>query len=149
MSGLHIPFPQSPAPPENTNISLELWVQRYNTAQFIDAEPVRIALTPRKEMRTPAGGVETVELPARAAQTFKVIMISPAGGFIEQRNDAGGGTERRADFILLGKWDAVVDVGDYWHDEYGQRWEVTSIIPYNGYEVRANVESYGRYPTNG
>jgi hypothetical protein len=77
-------------------------------------------------------------------QTFRLIQQSPSGSSIEQRDEEGS-TERRVDYVLLGKWDAEIDLGDYW-DSGDMRYEVMSILPYNGYETRANVEATGRHP---
>ena len=113
---------------------------RANTEAYIATDPVVIALTPRLITRTPSGGFETIDGEPRVGQVFKLVMQSPSGASIEQRTEDG--TERRTDFVLIGTFDAIVAPGDYW-DEGSQRYEVTSIIPGNGYEVRANVESYG------
>jgi hypothetical protein len=44
----------------------------------------------------------------------------------------------------MGEWDATVEVNDRWVDILtGQEWVVDSIVPYNGYEVKAMVTSYG------
>jgi len=127
-------------------LEYELAIQRGVTEAFIEAEPVSIALRTRGRVRTPSGAYATSEGPARAPQTFKVIMVSPAGASIEQ--SGGDGTERRVDYVLLGTYDAQVGIGDFW-EEGATRYEVSSVIPYNGYEVRANVRAYGTDPQNG
>jgi hypothetical protein len=147
MAGLNIPFPSTPLPPQVADTAYELWVQRRITHAFIRAEPVDIGLSRRSSSRTALGGVMKTFSRQLPTQTFKLIMQSPAGASIEQRSDDG--TERRVDYVLLGEWDADVEVGDYWDDESGERNEVTSMIPYNGYETRANVEGYGKKPLNG
>lgn len=147
MAGLNIPIPTTPAEPTTATPNTELLVQRKITHAFIRAEPVDLGLSRRAETRTPGGGVDRNFVRQLPTQTFKIIMISPAGGSIEQR--AEDGTERRTDFVLLGEWNADVAIGDYWDDSTGQRWEIQSLIPYNGYEVRANVASYGRRPLGG
>jgi hypothetical protein len=73
---------------------------------------------------------------------FKLIMQSPAGSAIEQRTEDG--TERQVDFVLLGEWNAVIAVGDWWEDGLGNRWEVRALIPGNNYESRAVVEAHGK-----
>lgn len=126
---------------------LELAIYRFNTTAFIAADPLNLTLTPRGSSRTPSGGIALQGADARPVQTFKLIMQSPAGGSIEQRTDDG--TERRVEYVLLGEWDAAIDVGDFWDDDHGQRWEVTALIPDNGYEKRAVVEVRGKYLVGG
>lgn len=147
MAGLNIPFPSTPLPPQTSDLDYELKIQRKITHAFIRAEPVDIGLSRRTESRTALGGILKNFARQLPTQTFKIIMQSPAGASIEQRTDDG--TERRVDYVLLGEWDADVQIGDYWDDASGERNEVTSMIPYNGYEVRANVEGYGKKPLNG
>lgn len=125
----------------------ELAIQRQNTEEFINSNPMPIVLTRRGNTRTVTGAYEHPDGRLLPTQLFKLIMVSPSGGSIEQRSDDG--TERRIDFVLLGNYDADVQIGDYWHDDTGQRWEVVSLVPFNGYQVQANVESYGKRPQNG
>jgi hypothetical protein len=120
----------------------ELRINRINTAAFIAADALSLTLQVRGSVRTPSGAYASEAQPERPEQTFKLIMQSPAGSSIEQRTEDG--TERQVDYILLGEWDAEVEVGDYWDDEDDQRWEVKAIIPRNGYETRAVVEAHGK-----
>lgn len=147
MANLNIPFPLGPAEPKTANLPEELWVQRKNTHWYIEADPVDIALSRRATARTALGGMTKSFVRQVPTQRFKLIMQSPAGASIEQRTDDG--TERRVDYVLLGEWDADVEIGDYWDDVTGERWEVTSQIPYNNYEKRYNVEAYGKKPLYG
>ena len=121
---------------------MELLVNRMNTKAFIDADSITVTLVPRTAARAPTGGVIQTDGAPRAPQIFKLIMQSPAGGSIEQRTDDG--TERQVDFVLLGEWDAVIAVGDWWEDVRGNRWEVRALIPTNNYETRAVVEAHGK-----
>jgi hypothetical protein len=136
-------YPESPPLPV-FDLTAELTLNRINTALFIAQSPRRIVLTPRVRVRTAAGGSTTEDQAERPEQVFRLIQQSPSGASIEQRT-VDGETERRIDWVLLGDWDAQVDVGDHW-EEAGIWYEVMSLIPYNGYEVRANVEATGRRP---
>lgn len=127
-----------------TPLEHEIAVNRLNTDIFIRQNPVSVALRTRATIQTPSGGSEHVEAETRQPQTFRLIMQSPAGASIEQRTEFGE-TERRIDYVLLGSWDAEVDVGDFW-ERSGVHFEVMSLIPWNGYEVRANVEANGLRP---
>lgn len=120
---------------------VELHFNRLNTQAFIKADPISLVLQTRGSVRTPSGAVAHEAGAPRPEQTFKLIMQSPAGNSIEQR--LPDGTERQVDFVLLGEWDAQVDVGDWWEDDAGRRYEVRAVIPRNGYETRAVVEAHG------
>lgn len=124
----------------------EIKIQRSNTVSFINADPLVVVLIPR--IRTIVkGSAKLVDDTPRAPQTMKLIVQSAAGGSIEQHT--GDGTERRTDFQLLGAWDSQGDIGDHWRDASGQWWEITAIVPDNGYERRYVVESYGKHPVGG
>lgn len=124
----------------------EIRVQRSTTVTFINADPVAVVLIPRIKTIV-KGAAKFVDDTPRAPQTMKLIMQSAAGGSIEQHT--GDGTERRTDFQLLGAWDSQGDIGDHWQDSSGQWWEVTAVVPDNGYERRFVIESYGKHPTGG
>lgn len=133
----------APAPPlPDFDLTEELRINRLNTSAFIAADPLRLVLRARASSRTATGAIDAQAYAERPEQRFKLIMQSPAGGSIEQRTDDA--TERQVDFVLLGEWNAQVAVDDFWEDVLGQRWEVRSLNPYNGYEIRANVEAHGR-----
>lgn len=122
-------------------------VHRENTRAFIRADPTSITLRTRTAERTALGGRIMTDGTFRSPQIGKLIMISPAGGSIEQRTDDG--TERQVDYILLLEWDAEIEVGDWWDDTHGNRWEVKAIVPTNNYEIRAVVEAHGKVLTGG
>jgi len=120
----------------------ELVAYRVSTKEFIKADPIKITLHTRVAARTPTGGVSNTAGSNRPEQTFKLIMQSPAGSSLEQRTEDG--TERQVDYILLGEYNAQVDVGDWWEDGNGNVWEVRALVPANGYETRAVVEAHGK-----
>jgi hypothetical protein len=121
----------------------ELDQQRRATRAFIMASPVDIVLTPRLETKTGSGAVDVTEGVPRPVQTFRLIPMShterPASS-----NESGGDVQRKYDMTLLGEWDAVVQENDSWTDVNGQRYIVDAVIPFNGYEVKGLVMSYGR-----
>lgn len=126
--------------------SAELSVQRQNTLAFINADPIAVVLTPRT--KTVVQGVQKlVDGTPRNSQVMKLIMQSPAGGSIEQHTSSG--TARVMDFTLLGQWNSLGDIGDWWEDSDGTHWEITAIVPNNGYERRFIVEANGPKPTGG
>lgn len=124
-----------------------LQANRAMTDIFIKTDPESITLIPVAHLvEQPGGGHKKVPGPARPTQTFK--MIYPAG-------DGGGtvttadGSVKRYDFILLGRHDAEVYVGDKWTDGRGNSWVVTGLVPYNGYEVKATCTAYGEDLSHG
>ena len=145
---VYVPTTPAEAPPIPVwALTEELKVNRANTRAFIASDPLTLTLQVRGSARTPSGAFAHERQSERPPQTFKLIMQSPAGGSIEQRTEDG--TERQVDYILLGEWDAEIEPGDYWDDEFGQRWEVKAIVPRNGYETRAVVEAHGKELTGG
>jgi hypothetical protein len=125
----------------------EIERQRKVTRDFIMASPTFIALIPKQETRTPSGGVLMETAVARPVQVFRKIPMSHT----ERPNDStsgisgtGGGTQRKYDMTLLGEWDATVQENDTWIDEDGQQYIVDALVPFNGYQVKALVMSYGR-----
>ena len=128
------------------SVEQERYVQRRITDEFIAADPSTIVLIPRIATRTAAGGTAMVDGPARPPQVFKLILTSAdtAGASVELSTEDS--TERRKDFILFGRYDAYVNIGDHWTDHNGEEWEVTSIMPSDGYCLKASVASYGRHP---
>lgn len=124
-----------------------LETNRLLTDVFIRMDPEFIVLIPiATHLEQPGGGHKKVAGPPRPAQTFK--MIYPAG-------DSGGtvtttdASLKKYDFILLGRHDAQVFIGDAWQDAKGNSWVVTGLAPYNGYEVKATCVAYGEDVSHG
>lgn len=120
--------------------NVELSIHRRGTDRFIDADPTIITLTPSAEIWS--GGTKTygAETP-RQPQSFKVIWSGSQDGLVI----ASEGKARRFDFILVGKHDAEVEIGDFWTVE-DQHYQVEWIAPPNGYEVKAGGSSHGSKP---
>ena len=128
-----------------------LRVLRKQTKRFIDDDPFDIILIPRAKSRVPGGGFEMVDQAPRASQRVKLIYTGSARGIggAEGVQVTGDGVERRYDYVVIGEWDMVVDVGDHWEDASGQRWEVLGMIPDNEYERRVTCSAYGRRTEGG
>lgn len=131
------------------DLARELALQRTITLAFIMADPVTIVLTPRSDVRQPSGGVTTEDLEPRVPQVFRLISqsftTSPARS-TSSAAAADAGQTRKYPFVLLGTWDAVVAVHDWWEDDHGQRWIVDQLQPSPAYEVRALVTEWGGRP---
>lgn len=114
----------------------ELAINRLNTARFIAANQARIVLVPRLR-RKDAYGTRWVDGTPRAPQYMRLIdqssSNSPFPGMVKTLT----GEERQVSFVLLGTYDALIAVGDYWEDDDHVRWEVAELLPENGYEQRA------------
>lgn len=120
--------------------AVELAIQRRATELFINADPTPIELNTGGF--TFVNGTKTA-LPGglRPEQVFKIIW-SGSDGIVEEPPN---GT-RRFDFVLLGKHDATVAIGDFW--KVGeQEFRIIFVYPSNGYEVKAGGLSHGPSPT--
>lgn len=120
---------------------------RRQTHWFIENDPTPISLIPVEKVAASGGGWNISELDPRPSQRFKLIFQSGSDGVVQ----ATDGVNRRYDFILLGEWDAIVDIGDMFVEPaYGnQKWIVQGLQPYNGYQIKAGIVSYGKNPQHG
>lgn len=121
--------------------NFELSIHRKGTERFINADPTQITLTPSTE--TWSGGTKVFgSATPRAPQSFKVIWSGSQDGIVINSE----GKTRRFDFIIVGKYDAAVEIGDHWNLN-DQHFQVEWVAPYNGYEVKAGGSSHGSKPT--
>lgn len=118
----------------------ELAIHRANTKIYIDSDPVEIVLRTRVEEWV-AGTKKFEEGSPRAGQRFKIIW-SGSTGFTYTIE----GLTRRFDFILVGEYDAVVEITDFWRVN-SQDNEIQYIFPSNGYEVKCGGVSHGGAPS--
>jgi hypothetical protein len=141
-------MPFLPSPPSFLgDLTAERRIQRFNTAQFIQAQSLTLALTPHREVSLPSGGVQIIAEIPREPQVFRLIPMSHTerpSRSITGTAGAGSGQQRRHAFTLLGTWDALMEPGDSWEDERGERWIIDEMVPHNGYETRGLVTAYGR-----
>lgn len=139
-----IPDPTDPEGPPIGDVAFEMQMQRDLTHWFIMQDPTEIVLLPVAQAETPAGGRRAVFGAPRPTQTFKLIQMNHTERPEISQSGEDGGVQRKHDFTLLGEWNATVGINDQWTDALtGQVWKVDSIVPYNGYEVKAMVMSYG------
>lgn len=121
--------------------NIELSIHRKGTERFINGDPTEIVLTPSSEVWS--GGTKTYGTDTeRQPQTFKIIWSGSETGLVVKSQ----GTTRRFDFILVGKYDAQVEIGDFWTLN-DQHFQVEWVAPANGYEVKAGGSSHGDKPT--
>jgi len=122
--------------------TVELAIHRKNTDNFISADRTYIVLTPRGTESMVNGTKVFIPGNDRAEQSFKIIWMGENG--IVRTPSTDGGV-RRFDFVLVGSYDAAVDVGDYWEVE-DQENRIEYVYPFNGYEVKAGGISNGPKP---
>lgn len=132
-------MPVIPPLPEQPSYS-ELLVDRLNTQAMIAGSPTAITLIPRMLIRT-GSGVHMEDLPPRQLQIGRLLNQQQGASPTET---SGDGFQRKDLFQLLLPWDGEVELNDYWHDEDGLYHTVTGILPYNGYERRAEVTRFGQ-----
>lgn len=118
-------------------------IQREATAWFISVgPPTEIVLVPTVTITAPGKGTKKQPGTPRDSQLFKKIW--PGGdGQIEGID----GTIHKFDMIIVGLWDCVAEVGDVW-SEGEQKYVLHSEYPYNGYERKFGVNSYGGVPSD-
>ena len=73
------------------------------------------------------------------------IIWDGSDGINRQVNEEQSGS-RRFDFILVGKYDADLAIGDFW-EEGSQKFIIESIFPSNDWEVKAGGISHGSTPS--
>jgi len=138
-----------PPPADETLIDITESIRqnRRLTHYFIMSAPTQIILTPHTDARTPSGATTRQPGAPREVQTFRLIPFSYSERPVT--SGTGGGVQRKYDFTLLGEWNSLMAENDLWEDDLGQKWVIDSLVPYNGYERKGLVMSYGRRPSHG
>jgi hypothetical protein len=145
-----IPYPPGQEAPDlEVNVAAEIEQNRSLTSLFIAMDPTDVVLIPRSTVRTPAGGTRTVDDDPRDIQRVKLIYGGNTGAGRAGIIDTGDGRERQFSYIMVMEWNAEVSPGDHFTDPKGQMWEVEEVMPYNGYEIKATMRSYGKDPQYG
>lgn len=121
---------------------INMSINRQATEWFINDDPTLVTLK-TKTWVSSGGSKESVNGPDRVQQKFKIIYDGSTG----QVKTADGET-RRFDFIIVGKYDAAVAIGDYW-DEGNQRYTIDYIFPNNGWEMKCGGTTHGISPAHG
>lgn len=133
----------------NAVSNYELEVNRKLTKWFIGLDPTDIVLTTKgTRIERPGGGYLNGPGVNRPEQRFKLISQSGASDGLTTTED---GKERKYDFILMGLYDAEIEIGDFWEDDLdgGHTFTVMGFIPNNGYEVKATILAFGKRPIGG
>lgn len=120
--------------------AIELAINRLNTEKFISLDPTVITLTPRQTIWVAGTKKKQAQTP-RNEQVFKVIWL-PGDGITYTID----GITMRFNFIIVGKYDAEVSIGDFWKVGSQQN-EIDYVFPSNDYEVKAGGTSHGAHPS--
>lgn len=124
------------------NREAELKLQRKNTEWFIAWNPYPVVLVPKVKVKSGTGTKVTDGTP-RVEQTMRLIPQSETTPPITSTNGVNlAGTERVITHVLLGLFDAVMQVGDHWRDENNFYYEVL-FVARNGYETKGLIEQHG------
>jgi hypothetical protein len=116
----------------------ELTVQRALTAGLIANDPTTADLIPRVRAKVTSGGYTDTPGTPRAPQTFKLSLLA----YDERPTITIAGVERIADYHLIGPWDMVIEVGDYWVDAEDIMYEVIGFSEGWEYETKAIVQRH-------
>lgn len=140
---VNIPFPEGYTPTyppvyEPGEVGLE--IQRELTHWFIMQDPTSVQLIPRARVKGNNGSISMTDGTPRPPQIVKMIFTAGSSDGIVQSE---GGQDRQYDFIVVGEWNSVIEMDDYWIDPSGQKYVVSGVSPSNGYEVKANIKSFG------
>lgn len=115
-----------------------LTTQRDVTAAFIADDPTTAALIPSTRVNTPAGGFTETSGTPRTPQTFKLSLLA----YDQRPTVTLAGVERVIDYHLIGPYDMAIEVGDYWVDAEGTRYDVVGFSEGWGYETKAFVSRH-------
>lgn len=129
-----------PNPPVNQPVvqrELELEVQRRNTEWFIAWKPYDVILIPRERVKTGSGS-KYIDGEPRVTQTMRLIPQSETTPPLTTPD----GQVRSVTHVLLGRWDADMEIGDHWTDTIGSTFEILDISTPNGYEMKALIEMH-------
>lgn len=112
---------------------------------LIKVDPRTVVLTPHEKVDKGGGAFDYEEGRPRAAQTFS---ITPEGTTDTPNTALGGAEAPRWTYTLVGRHDAVVELGDTWQDG-DTLYRVVALAPKSDYQVSATVVAFGKDPNYG
>jgi hypothetical protein len=118
---------------------------RYSTTAFIDEHSVLISLNRKIKVTKPGGGHDKVDITI-PPQKFRLINQSASDGLTYSANDDGAA--RKLGYIMVGAYDADVQIDDTW-SEGEEQFHVDGLIANNEYETRAVVTGFAKVPLHG
>lgn len=115
------------------------------TDKFIADDPTTVALTYNTRMPDGTGGYDVFPGQEREPQEFKLIAVpSNLDGLVQTE----GGSSRNWTYVLLGRYDAIAEIGDTWTDG-NITFRITALMHENDYERRWAVIAFGTEPNYG
>lgn len=121
-----------------TSPTQTLAAQRQVTAAFIADDPTTAVLVPVARVRTASAGFKEIEGVPRDPQTFKLSELV----YDQRPTLTVAGVERIIDYHLIGPHDMAIEVGDYWVDSAGTRYDVIGFSEGWDYMVKAQVSRH-------
>jgi hypothetical protein len=119
----------------------ELLINRRNTIAFIEADPVLVTFVLRKKKTDGAGGFKWVDDTEASPRDPQVMRLIPQNDIMPVIQTVDG-FQRQPSYVLLGRWDAVMNVWDYFTVN-GQKFQIVSPIrplhTDNAYERKGDV----------
>lgn len=131
-------FGETPEPPVVT--SRYLTTQRRLTQLLINDDPTTAQFIPVVREDTTSGGFQEVDQTARLPQTFKLSLLA----YDQRPTLTVAGVERVIDYHLIGLHDMQIEIGDYWQDEAGTRYEVAGFS--EGWDYMTKAFIFRRIP---
>lgn len=127
-----------------------LAVNQELTRIFIADDPTVIEFITHTRVKAPSGAYSLVSDPlmARGPLTVKFVFQGGTNDGITKTDD---GAIRKYDFVVVAEHDADIRIDDVFFEAGKplQKWVVKGLLPYNGYEVKAGIVSYGGDPGHG
>lgn len=121
----------------------ELAVNRKLTKWFIDRDPTSLILIPRVPQDRHGGSHRWVDGTPKNSQIFKIIYSGTDGIVV-----TSDGKTRRFDFVIVGEYDANIQIGDHWA-EGDQQYVIEYLFPFNNYEIKGGGVTHGSKPAHG
>jgi hypothetical protein len=125
-------------------IDTRLAYLRYTTKMYIYGDPTSVIIQRQTKVNKPGGGHDFPKMPL-PAQTFRFVNQDIGSGIDYGSDD---GIARRFSYVIIGEYDADLDVNDTW-TVGEQQYKIDSIAPDNGWERRANVTCFAIEPEHG
>lgn len=126
--------------PEGTPDATEMEFMRFNTKEFINADPISVQLTRTARTRSAEGGYQKGSSAPLAAQTFRLIPQTDAAVTVQTPD----GVQLTSAYVLLGEYDCDMERWDEFTLD-GIKFKIVSPIrpdfrdPDYWYERKADV----------
>jgi len=100
--------------------------------------PIELLPTEATPIAKPGGGVDFVPQPPRVPQDFALSKVGSDNVTTSNNDD---GQARTRNYVLTGRFDAEIAIGDTWSDDEAD-YRVETVDGTNGYATRATVLGY-------